>query len=151
MRRSAVTEITRRIMSLIRLNLKPSARDLRVFSTLWFVFLGAFGVVAWHRGAVNAALIWWGVAVAVAVPGMILPRSVRLVYLGATYAAWPIGYVMSTLILAAFYFLVLMPVGLIMRWLGRDPLDRRFDPQRKSYWEVRGPAPSARSYFRQYP
>jgi hypothetical protein len=138
-------------MSLIRLNLNPSARDLRVFSVLWLVFLGGFGAIAWHRGATNAALVWWLVAVAVAVPGMILPRLVRLVYLAATYAAWPVGYVVSTVILAAFYFLVLLPVGVIMRGLGRDPLDRRFDPKRTSYWEARGPAPSASSYFRQYP
>jgi hypothetical protein len=138
-------------MSLLRLNLNPSARDLRVFSVLWLMFLGGFGAIAWHRGASNAALIWWLVAIAVAVPGMIWPRRVRLVYLGATYAAWPIGYVVSTLILAAFYFLVLMPVGLIMRGLGRDPLERRFEPKRTSYWESRGPAPSGSSYFRQYP
>ena len=138
-------------MSLIRLNKNPSPRDLRVFAALWLAFLGALGAVAWHKGAAHTAIAWWFFAVVVAVPGLLVPRLVRLVYLAATYVTWPVGYVVSALILGIFYFLVLTPAGAIMRLLGRDPLDRRFDPRRPTYWETRGPAPSPSSYFRQHP
>lgn len=138
-------------MSLIRINPQPSARDLRVFATLWLVFLGAAGAIAWHKGAESAAFAWGAGAVSVAAPGLIAPRRVRLVYLAATYAAFPVGFVMSATILAAFYFLALTPAGVIMRMLGRDSLDRRFAPHRATYWEPRGPPPAPDSYFRQYP
>jgi hypothetical protein len=138
-------------MSLIRINTKPSPRDLRVFATLWLVFLGVLGGVAWHKGAAHAAVAWWIAAAVVAVPGWVAPRLVQVVYLAATYAAWPVGYVVSALILGAFYFLVLTPVGTLMRLVGRDPLDRRFDPKLASYWEPRGPPPPPGSYFRQQP
>ena len=137
-------------MSLIRLNTKPSPRDLRVFAALWLLFLGAAGAIAWHRGHMPAAAAWWTIAGAVSLPGLVAPRLVRVVYLAAAYATWPVGLVVSALLLAAIYFLVLTPAGLIMRLVGRDPLDRRFDPRRPSYWEARGPAPSPRSYFRQH-
>ena len=137
-------------MALIRINKKPSPRDLRVFAGLWLIFLGGAGAIAWHKGAHPAAILWWSAAGAVAVPGLLVPRSVRVVYLAATYAAWPVGYCVSALILALFYFLALTPVGLIMRIAGRDPLDRRFDPRRPTYWEKRPPAPEPASYFRQH-
>ncbi|HWA85671.1 MAG TPA: SxtJ family membrane protein [Opitutus sp.] len=138
-------------MSLIRINTKPSPRDLRVFAVLWLGFLGGFGAIAWHKGAAHAAIGWWTVAGVVSATGLVAPRLVRWVYLAATYAAFPIGLVVSALVLAAFYFLALAPAGVIMRWLGRDPLERRFDPKRATYWESRGPAPAPDSYFRQHP
>lgn len=137
-------------MALIRINSHPSGRDLRLFSLLWLIFLSVLGAIAQHRGSAQAAIIWWSVAAAVAIPGLIAPRSVRLVYLAATYAAFPIGYVVSALVLAAFYFLVLTPVGLVLRLVRRDPLDRRFDRGRSTYWERRDAAPPVSSYFRQH-
>ena len=138
-------------MSLIRINRKPAPRDLRVFAALWLVFLGAAGAIAWRKGAAPAAVAWWIAAAVVAVPGLLVPRTVRIVYLAAAYAAFPIGFVVSALILAVFYFLVLTPAGVIMRMLGRDSLDRRLAPDRATYWEPRGPPPAPDSYFRQHP
>ncbi|MEO6002558.1 MAG: SxtJ family membrane protein [Opitutus sp.] len=137
-------------MALIRLNSNPSASDLRLFALLWLIFIGGIGAIALHRGSMPTALVWWSAAGAVAIPGLIAPRSVRLVYIGATYATYPIGFVVSALILAAFYFLVLTPVGIVVRLLRRDPLDRAFDRSRSTYWESRDPAPPVDSYFRQH-
>lgn len=146
----ALRDIIFPLMSLIRLNTKPAPRDLRVFAALWLLFLGVAGAIAWRRGALSVAIAWWTIAGAVSLPGLVAPRLVRVVYLAAAYATWPVGYVVSALLLAAIYFVVLTPIGLIMRLMGRDPLDRSFDPRRPSYWEPRGAAPGPRSYFRQH-
>jgi len=45
---------------------------------------------------------------------------------------------------------VLTPIGLIMRALGRDPLQRRFAPDRTTYWAHRTTERDAESYFRQH-
>lgn len=137
-------------MSLVRINRHPSPRDLRVFAALWLVFVGALAAIAWRRGLSVGALVAGLAAAGVFVPGMLAPRSVRLVYLGAVCATFPIGFVMSYLILGTVYFLVLTPVGLVMRMLGNDPLTRRFDAGQKSYWKARGGPKSAHSYFRQH-
>jgi hypothetical protein len=45
--------------------------------------------------------------------------------------------VVSPVLLGLFYFLGLVPIGLIMQMLGKDPL--RLKPNRKTYWVERKP------------
>ena len=54
------------------------------------------------------------------------------------------------LLLAAVYFGVLTPIGLIMRLAGRDPMERRIDRAAPTYWVARRPVTDVRRYFRQF-
>ena len=69
--------------------------------------------------------------------GLVSPGLLRIVYLGMIYATLPIGIVVSYVILAATYYLVLTPIGLVMRLCGYDPMHRRFDRKAESYWVPR--------------
>ena len=137
-------------MSLIRLNTTPSRGQLRLFGVLWLVFLGWFGALAWHPGAHALAAVLWVAGGAVAGPGLVFPPLLRYPYLAAVYASYPIGFVSSYLILGVVYYLVLTPVGLMMRLFGNDPLTRRFQPERTTYWKPRAAPRDAKSYFRQH-
>lgn len=66
------------------------------------------------------------------------------------YLAFPVGLVVSFLILAAVYYLVLTPTGLVMRPVGYDPMHRRFDAQAGSYWSPRQSPRDPGRYFRQF-
>ena len=137
-------------MSLVRINRNPTAKDLRVFAALWLVFLGVLGALAWRKDATGLAAALWIAGGGIGAVGLVWPRQVRGVYLGAVYAAFPIGFVVSHLVLGAVYFLVLTPIGWMARLFGHDPLQKKFDPARKSYWiEREGSRPPA-SYFRQH-
>ncbi len=137
-------------MSLIRINRKPSPKDLRVFSALWLIFLLALGAIAFSKGYEKAAIAACALSIGIGGLGLVFPRSARPVYIGAMYATFPIGFALSHLILAVIYFLLLTPIGLVMRLMGRDPLHRRFDPQKFSYWEARSQERSPASYLKQY-
>ena len=63
---------------------------------------------------------------------------------------FPIGWAISMILLTAFYFLQLTPLGIIFHLFGRDPLYRRFDPDTKSYWFARYESDSLDRYFHQY-
>jgi hypothetical protein len=41
---------------------------------------------------------------------------------------------MSHIILALVYYIVLTPIGVFMRMLGKEPLSLRFDRNAESYW-----------------
>jgi hypothetical protein len=138
---------------MIVVNTDPTGRQLQQFGLIWLAFFGAAGALAYFRShAVTAALVLWALAVVVPAVGWTAPRFMRLVYVGMSYLAWPIGFVVSHLVLAAVYYLVLTPIGLFMRLLGHDPMARRFDPTASSYWHRRpethtmGPG----RYFRQF-
>ena len=45
-----------------------------------------------------------------------------------------LGFIMSHIILALVYYLVLTPIGFFMRILGKDPLTLKSDPNADSYW-----------------
>lgn len=40
----------------------------------------------------------------------------------------------NPLVMGAVYFGCIVPLGLLMRLFGRDPLTRRFDAAKESYW-----------------
>jgi hypothetical protein len=62
----------------------------------------------------------------------------------------PIGFVVSFILLAVFYYLVITPIGLVFRLMGRDPLCRKFDNTTDSYWLPHKPVETVDRYFRQF-
>jgi hypothetical protein len=93
----------------------------------------------WAIGAVGAVLIW------------IVPSAGRQLYVGWMLAAVPIGWTISHVVLAVVYYVVLTPIGLLMRLVGRDPMQRRLDRSGSgSYWIERPPRRDSSSYFRQF-
>ena len=62
---------------------------------------------------------------------------------------YPIGWVVSHVVLAVLFLGVFTPVAVLFRLIGRDALARRRPPDRATYW-LPMPAPDdVRSYFRQ--
>ena len=62
----------------------------------------------------------------------------------------PIGFVISHILLALVFYVVLTPIGLAMRLFGYDPMTRKLDPQATTYWVPRAGQESAQQYFRQF-
>ncbi|MDI1319872.1 MAG: SxtJ family membrane protein [bacterium] len=137
-------------MSLIHINSRPAARQLLVFAAAWLVFVGMLGLMQWAKARPAAALVCWILAAGVPAVGAVWREGLRLLYVGLSYATYPIGWVVSTIVLGVIYYAVLTPIGLILRVCGHDPLQRRADRRAVSYWHKRpGPRPPA-SYFRQH-
>ena len=57
----------------------------------------------------------------------------------------------SPIVLGLLFFVVITPMGLAMRMLGKDPLKLRADTQSKSYWIDRTPpGPRPDSFIDQF-
>ena len=137
-------------MSLIRINHHPSRSQLRVFAAAWLVCFGLLAIAVRAKGHSQAAIWIAGFALGVPAIGLVAPKLLRLVYLGMTYLTFPVGWVISHVILAAVYYLVLTPIGLILRLFRYDPLARGFDRSASTYWKSRGAPVPAERYFRQH-
>lgn len=137
-------------MSLVQINRNPSRSQLAWFGLIWLVFFSVIGSIAAARGGLRPTVwLFWAVAVA-AVPGWLVPAWMRLLYLGMSYLSLPIGFVVSHVVIAAVWYLMFTPIGLVLRAVGYDPLGQKFDPHCKSYWVERGPEPPVDRYFRQF-
>ena len=139
-------------MSVIEINTDPTRRQLNQFGFIWLGFLVLFGVIAHFKFGSPLAARWlWVAAVVVPIVGWLVPAFMRLVFLGMSYLAWPIGYVVSHVVLAVVYYLVLTPIGLLTKIFGYDSMKKRFDPEAESYWIERSPeAVDPKHYFRQF-
>ena len=56
---------------------------------------------------------------------------------GWSLLAHALGWVNTRILLALVFFVVLAPVALVMRAFGKDPLERRRDRRRPTYWRTR--------------
>ncbi len=138
-------------MGLIEINKNPSPRELKWFGLLFALFFGLVGaIVLWRSGSRTAAVILWSIGSVAAILFYVIRPWQRFMYLGWMYAAFPIGWIVTHVILALIYYLVFTPIGLAMRLLGKDPMNRNLEPETKSYWiEHRSDEDPAR-YFRQF-
>jgi hypothetical protein len=52
--------------------------------------------------------------------------------------------------MALVFYGLFTPMGLLFRLIGRDPLNRRFDPTAQTYWTPHQTVTDGRRYFRQF-
>lgn len=137
-------------MALLDVNWRPSRRELRQFALIWIGFFGLIGVYClWRQDSLRAATAFWVVAAA-GIVGYLRPGIFRPVYVLWMALAFPIGWTISHLVLLILFYLVLTPIGLLMRLFGYDPMERKLDRSAKSYWTAHHPAMDAARFFKQY-
>ena len=133
------------------INLRPTDRTLRQFAAGGVVVLGLFAAPwMWYRGATTAAQALGLVAIGLLVLAVAYPRLLKWPFVAASIITWPLGLIVSYAALAVVFYLVITPIGLVFRLLGRDALKRDFDRQAESYWEPREPQADSESYLRQF-
>lgn len=138
-------------MAIVTINLKPSASDLRWFGVIFALFFAIVGgFVRWRFGAPTAGTAIWLAAAGITLLYYTLSPLRRPLYLGWMYLAFPIGWVVSQVVLALVYYVVVTGTGLAMRLLGRDAMQRRFEPNTQSYWVEHRPNEDRARYFRQF-
>jgi len=138
-------------MAVIDVNWKPSARQLRQFSILEIVFFAIVCAWLYYRTTYpQVAVAVLAVAGVVGILGLVWPAFVRPIYIAWMTVAFPIGWLVSHLLLAVIFYLVISPIGLIMRLCGYDAMQRKFDRQAKTYWKRRDRNDDTETYFKQY-
>lgn len=138
-------------MALLEINRNPSRRDLAWFGAvllLFFVVIGGVAGRALHSDLARHVL--WGAGSVLALVYYAAPPLRRPMFVGWMYAAYPIGFVVSHVLLGLVYFGVVTPIGLLMRAVGHDPMARHFDRSSPTYWIARERVLDVKRYFRQF-
>jgi len=129
---------------------KPSDKMLRQFSGLCILFFGAIAArQEFHHHHHTAALIFALLAVIIGPLGLIAPRAVKPIFVGWMALAYPIGWLVSRIVLGALYYLLFTPVAFFFRLSGRDALRLKPAPAAASYWQSKPRALDKAQYFRQ--
>jgi polyferredoxin len=111
--------------------------ELRTFGIGLAIFFLLVGSLLYYRG--NFPNYRWFFAVS----GLILliatfrPGLLASIHRVMARFARAIGWVNTMALLSIIFYGVFTPVGLLVKLLGRDSLDRKWDRQSSSYWHKR--------------
>jgi hypothetical protein len=109
------------------------------------------GIGVWPLLIHNAEPRWWSLIIAGALllPAAIYPHSLLWPYKGWMMIGHILGWINTRIILGLVFYGVVTPIGLVRRWLGKDPMGRELRPDLDSYRIIRKPR-SGSHLHRQY-
>jgi len=136
--------------AMISVQWNPERKQLRQFAGIWFpAFCALLGwIIGAKSGQWTAVQMGWAVCGLLSAAGIVYPPSIRPVFVGLILLTYPIGWVVSHLLLGAIFYLLFLPIGLVLRWTGHDPLQRRL-PAGNSLWKTPVGKTDPASYLRQ--
>lgn len=117
-------------------NLKTDKRSLRKYGITMFAALVILGTIllAKHK----SAFVWLYAAGGLfLILGIIIPGTLKQVYIVWMKLAFVLGWINTRIILALMFYLVFTPIGLAMKLFGKDLLDRKIERNKQSYWKKR--------------
>lgn len=111
-------------------------REMRNFGLTVGGVLIAAGLFFWWR---HKPWCWWFVigGVLMVVAAVVAPRCLRAIYVGWMALGLALGTVVSTVLLTVCFYMIVIPLALVARLLGRDFLERRIDRRTTTYWRLR--------------
>lgn len=122
----------------------------RSFGWVMAIFFGLVGL--WPLFAGHAARGWaLGLSAGFAVAAVFAPRVLAPLNQAWMHFGLLLHKITNPIILGLAFYIVIAPIGLLMRLTGHDPLRLKRDDQATSYWITRqppGPPPS--SFPRQF-
>ena len=139
-------------MALVTLNLKPTEKQLLDFGTISVFMLSIIGLLLWllAKISIGGLAVFCAAGLAVFMLSRISTGLIRPVYQGLMIVTFPIGWVVSHIAMAIFFYGLITLVGLVYKLIGRDPLCRSYDRQVATYWQPYRQKNSIKDYFRQF-
>ena len=133
-------------------NSEQTAREKKFGAVIPFLLLGLWAGSSIQSTAIRPTFfaLFSAIGVILFTVVLISPSRGAAIYRGWMYAALPIGWTTSYVLLGIAYFLVVTPIGLVLRVFKRDSMCRAFEPKAKTYWIPRKRTSDRRQYFRQF-
>lgn len=126
----------------------PNRGDLRRFGLVLAALLALLGGYLWYVEAVGSARLVHAASLAFCAAGLALPVALKPLYFPYMWLARIVAFVNIHLLLGLVFYTLFTLIGLGLRLVGRDPLDRKIAPEAESYWQRRPSSLLPRDHYR---
>lgn len=115
-------------------DLDTTRKALRNFGLL---FCAVFAIWAAILLSKESSVWKWPAALGIAflLTGIFFPTALRQIYRLWMSLAFVLGWLMTRLILTATFFLVMMPIGRLLKMMGKDLLDEKMQDESDTFWK----------------
>ena len=129
----------------------PSWSELRKFCWVMAVGLALFALLFWYNDHLKTPRVLGGLAGFFLVSGLLFPPLTQPAFVVWMILARILGFVNTHILLAFVFYTMFTAIGIVMRLLGRDPMERKLEPKEKTYWSRRAtPLLPREHYERQF-
>ena len=111
--------------------------ELRTFGIGLTIFFLLVGSLLYYRGNVPNYRWFFAVSGLTLLIATLRPGLLASIHRAMARFARAIGWVNTMALLSIIFYGIFTPVGLLVKLLGRDSLDRKWDRQASSYWHKR--------------
>ena len=106
-------------------------RDIRI---VFLIFSAIFGVIAWRHYPSIETYVLSGLSLVLLPIVAFAPIILRPVFKLWLKIAHAVGWFNTQILLSIVFILIFIPIGLMMRLLGKDPMKRKMQ-EKGTYWE----------------
>jgi hypothetical protein len=143
-------QLRKRAVAAIDIPWNPTSRQLRTFGFGLAALLLLAGYLYSDAGWFGLPLVSFAAGLLVLIAATFSPGVLRPIFVALMIAAFPASWLISVVLLATIYYLVITPIGLLLRAIGRDPLRKQGQLEATSYWEPRQDPADLDGYFQQF-
>ncbi len=118
-------------------SLSTDVKELKKFAIILGVVLLILASLNWWREHETVAVVFIVIAIASELIAFIKPILIKPVFITLTTVAKGIGWVNTRILLSIVFYLIMTPMGFIMRLFGKDFIDQKLDKHASTYWHER--------------
>ncbi len=126
----------------------PTKKDLQDFARFvpaaLVVAATLFGLL---KGFSTFNWVFYGIAVIIYFWGLLSLYSLKPVFLAWMVVTRTIMFLVTMIVLGLVFYIGFTGIGLLMRLLGKNPLDRKFDRTAASYWIKHRPYQFSKEHY----
>ena len=131
-------------------NIKSTKKELKEFGLTIGAILVILGLVVLYKNKPMYPYLL-GVGVVFITAGLLFSSILKPLQKAWMALSIVIGFFVSRIILTILFYLVITPIGIVIRLMNKDILDERIDKRKDSYWHIRDAKKEPKeSYENQY-
>ena len=117
-------------------NIKSEKSDIRKFGiTIGIILMIIAGFLFWKEK--ESYQIFLTVGTILFVLGILVPAILKPIYWIWMVFATILGWIMTRVILSLLFYIIITPIGLILRLFGKQFIELKWDKSNSTYWNYR--------------